>query len=147
MENENTTVIAEEDNIFLEEEDVKEEAFTDTENTDILEDSASENDEDPTLRDFAAEIRELWEIRPDLKGKPLPPEVAQAAAQGQRLSLAYFAFDAKAARTQAESRRKENDILRQNAASAARAPVKGAAGGTGEAGARDPFLEGFETQW
>ena len=126
---------------------VKEETFTDTENTDVLEISDSENEEDPALRDFAAEIRELWEIRPDLRGKSLPPEVAQAAAKGQRLALAYFAFDAKAARAQAESRQKENDILRQNAASAARAPVRGAAGDPGAAKPKDPFLEGFEQTW
>ena len=144
MEIENTAVFLEEDEVFLEEEDVKEETFTDTENTEVSEDSGSENKEDSDLRDFADEIRELWSIRPELKGKSLPTEVAQAAANGQRLAVAYFAYESK----QDKDHKKESEILRRNAASAARAPVKGTVGGGGVSnGPKDPFLEGFETQW
>ena len=143
---ENEEIFLEEDD-FLDNEDVKEKTFTDIEETEVLEEQTDENAADPEVRDFAAEIRELWAIRPDLKGKTLPPEVAKAAADGQRLALAYFAYDAKSARSQAESSRRENEILRQNMASAARAPVRGATSDSGENKPRDPFLEGFETQW
>lgn len=104
--------------------------------------------QEPQARDFGAEIRELWELRPELKGKTLPSEVAAAAAKGQRLALAYFAHESKMARAEAENSRKENEILRQNAAAAAKAPVKGVSGGgPTNSKAKDPFLEGFDSEW
>ena len=146
MDIENTS-FAEEEDILLDTEDVKEKTFTGTENTEILEEEIDENGVDPVMRDFSEEIRELWRIRPELRGKVLPTEVAQAAANGQRLALAYLTHEAAQARKQAESSRKENDILRQNAASASRAPVKGTTGSGVDARPKDPFLEGFETSW
>lgn len=103
---------------------------------------------EPAARDFGAEIRELWELRPELKGKTLPSEVAAAAAKGQRLALAYFAHEVKQARTEAENSRKENEILKQNAAAAAKAPVKGVAGGgPTDSKPKDPFLDGFDSDY
>ena len=146
MDLENTPLPEDED-IFLDTEDVKEKTFTDTENTEVSEESIDENGVDPVMRDFSEEIRELWRIRPELKGKSLPAEVAKAAANGQRLSLAYLDHEAAQAKQQAESSRKENAILRQNAASASRAPVKGTGGSGVDVKPEDPFLEGFEKSW
>ena len=146
MDMENTP-LAEDEDIFSDTEDVKEKTFTDSENTEVLEEISDENGVDPVMRDFSEEIRELWRIRPELRGKVLPPEVARAAADGQRLSLAYLDHEAAQARRQAESSRKENDILRQNAASASRAPVRGVSGSAVDPRPKDPFLEGFEKSW
>ena len=102
----------------------------------------------PEARDFAAEVQALWSMRPDLKGTKIPSEVAAAAANGQNLSLAYFAYEAKQAKASAETLRKENEIFKQNAAAAAKAPVKGTAGGgTTDTKAKDPFEEGFDSGW
>ena len=146
MEIENTPLLEEED-IFMDSEDVKEKTFTDTENTEVLEEEVDENGVDPVMRDFSEEIRELWRIRPQLRGQKLPDEVAKAAANGRNLSVAYLEHEAEQARKQAASSRKENEILRQNAASAARAPVKGTTGSSVDQGPKDPFLEGFEKSW
>ena len=146
MDMENTP-LAEEEDIFSDTDDVKEKTFTDIENTEVLEEIDGENGIDPVMRDFSEEIRELWRIRPELRNKVLPDAVAKAAANGQRLSLAYLDHEAVQARQQAESSRRENEILRQNATSASRAPVKGTAGSGVGAQPKDPFLEGFEHQW
>lgn len=104
--------------------------------------------QEPQARDFGAEIRELWELRPELQGKTLPAEVAAAAAKGQRLALAYFAHESKMAKTEAENSRKENEILKQNAAAAAKAPVKGTnGGGPTDSKPKDPFLDGFDSDY
>ena len=47
------------------------------------------------------------------------------------------------AQEEAEKLREENMILRQNAANAAKAPVKGASHGAVNETRKDPFLEGF----
>ena len=139
--------IFQEEDDFLDNEDVKEKTFTDTENTKVLEEEVDENGVDPVMRDFSEEIRELWRIRPQLRGQKLPDEVAKAAANGRNLSVAYLEQEAEPARKQAASSRRENEILRQNAASAARAPVKGTTGSSVDQGPKDPFLEGFEKSW
>lgn len=102
----------------------------------------------PPSRDFAAEVRELWSMRPDLKGTTIPSEVAAAAANGQNLSLAYFAYEAKQAKAAAEQLRQENNTYKQNAATAAKAPVKGVSGGGAtNTQPEDPFLKGFDSGW
>ena len=146
MDMENTP-LAEEEDIFSDTEDVKEKTFTGIEDTEVLEEINDEDGIDPVMRDFSEEIRELWRIRPELRNKVLPDAVAKAAANGQRLSLAYLDHEAAQARQQAESSRRENEILRQNAASASRAPVKGTSGSGVDVKPKDPFLEGFEKSW
>lgn len=103
---------------------------------------------DPAARDFTAEVNQLWNLRPELRGVKLPAEVATAAANGENLVLAYFAYEAKQSKAAAEALRKENEVYKQNAAAAAKAPVKGTSGGgaTGEK-AVDPFLQGMMSRW
>lgn len=100
----------------------------------------------PPARDFAREVQELWSMRPDLKGTKIPSEVAAAAADGQNLALAYFAYEAKQAKATAEQLRQENNTYKQNAATAAKAPVKGVSGGGAtNTQPEDPFLKGLES--
>lgn len=102
----------------------------------------------PPARDFASEVKELWAMRPDLKGTTIPSEVAKAAAEGQNLSLAYFAYEAKQAKATAEQLRQENNTYKQNAATAAKAPVKGVSGGGAtDTQPEDPLLKGFDSTW
>ena len=102
----------------------------------------------PAARDFAEEVRELWAMRPDLRGVQIPSEVAAAAANGQNLSLAYFAYEAKQAKASADTLRKENEVYKQNAAAAAKAPVKGVSGGGAtDTQPKDPFLIGCDSDW
>lgn len=101
--------------------------------------------EEQNVRDFETEVRSLYEQRPELKDGLLPEEVVRDCVAGQSLRDAY---DAYAGRQDAERLRKENRILRQNAATAARAPVRGVTGGgTPKAEPDDPFLRGFNTRW
>ncbi len=102
----------------------------------------------PPARDFAAEVQQLWAMRPDLKGTTIPSEVAKAAAEGQNLSLAYFAYEAKQAKATAEQLRQENNTYKQNAATAAKAPVKGVSGGGAtDTKPEDSFITGFNSVW
>ena len=77
-------------------------------------------------RDFSREIKELKELYPDAV---VPDEVAKAAANGTNLLTAYLAYREKQTSKAAASLKKENEVLKQNAASAAKAPVKGVTGG------------------
>lgn len=109
---------------------------------------AAAQNQEPQARDFGAEIRDLWELRPELKGTRLPAEVAAAAAKGQNLTLAYLDFESKQAKATAETLRKENEIFKQNAAAAAKAPVKGVTGGGAtDTKPKDPFLAGFDSDY
>lgn len=96
-------------------------------------------------RDFVAETNLLLEARPELRGKTLPDEVIRACVvDGQNLLVAYSKYEMAQERAAAEKYRKEAEILRQNAASAAKAPVSGTKGG-GSTGTEpeDDFLRGF----
>lgn len=113
-----------------------------------VEGRAPAQSENPPARDFASEVKELWSMRPDLKGTKIPSEVAAAAANGQNLALAFFAYEAKQAKATAEQLRQENNTYKQNAASAAKAPVKGVSGGgSTNTEPEDPFLKGFNSDW
>ena len=101
--------------------------------------------QEPPARDLGAEVRELWNLRPELRGKALPTEVAAAASKGRNLVRAYLDFESKQQRAEADNLRKELEILKQNAASAAKAPVKGVSGGGAtDTKPEDPFLAGFD---
>lgn len=101
----------------------------------------------PAARDYAREVQALYAARPELRGQDLPPEVARACVGGQSLVEAYNDF-ARRQRQDANTLRKENQILRQNAATAARAPVRGVTrGGSTEAQPEDAFLRGFNEGW
>ena len=78
-------------------------------------------------RDLSAEIRQLKALYPDYK--ETPDEVALAVAGGTSLITAYVAYREKQTSKAAASLKKENEVLKQNAASAAKAPVRGVTGG------------------
>lgn len=94
------------------------------------------------VRDLNAEVRQLKALYPDFK--EMPDDVAKDVAAGKPLLNAYIAHREKQAQKAAASLKKENQILKQNAASAAKAPVKGVTGG-GATGTKpvDDFLRGF----
>jgi hypothetical protein len=101
----------------------------------------------PSVRDFKAEMEQLQALYPDFK--EMPDEVARAAAKGVPLLTAYLVYrDQQSAKT-AASLKKENEVLKQNAASAAKAPVRGVTGGGSTAPKKeDSFLKGFDSdEW
>ena len=78
-------------------------------------------------RDFVQEVNQLKALYPDFK--EMPDEVAVAVSNGANLLTAYLAYRDKQTTKAAASLKKENEVLKQNAASAAKAPVRGVTGG------------------
>lgn len=103
--------------------------------------------ESAPTRDFAAEARVLMEARPDLAGKALPKEVVNACVtQGKSLLVAYSEYEVAQQKAEADKLRRENEVLKQNAASAARAPVSGVTGGGAvNTEPEDDFMKGFNS--
>lgn len=101
------------------------------------------------LRDFKAETAELLQARPELQGKALPDEVVKACVhKGKNLLVAYAEYETQQERAEAESLRQQIKILEQNAASAAKGPVKGTGGGgPADTKAGDPFLQGLDSDY
>lgn len=100
--------------------------------------------EDPSpVRDFRAEVEQLKALYPEFN--EVPDEVARAAAKGIPLLTAYLAYRDKQSVQTAASLKKENQVLKQNAASAAKAPVKGVSGGGVAPKKVDNFLKGFDS--
>ena len=96
-----------------------------------------------TVRDFRAEVEQLKALYPQLT--EVPDEVAVAASKGVPLLSAYLAYRDKQSAKTAASLKKENRVLKQNAASAAKAPVRGVTGGGSVTVKKeDPFLSGFD---
>ena len=98
-----------------------------------------------STRDFKAEVEQLKALYPDFK--EVPDEVARAAAGGVPLLSAYLAYRDKQGEKTAAKLRKENEVLKQNAASAAKAPVRGVTGGGVTHKKTDPFIKGFDSEW
>lgn len=102
---------------------------------------------EPTVRNFASEVEQLKALYPDIK--EIPDEVAKAASKGIPVLTAFLAYRDKQSAKTAAALRAENTVLKQNAASAAKAPVKGVTGG-GTASAKkksiydDAFDAGFK---
>ena len=98
-------------------------------------------------RDYQAEVEELLQARPQLRGQALPDAVSRAAVEGdKRLLLAYLDYEAQQVQAENERLRKENEIYKQNAATAARSPVRGVSdGGATDLKPSDPFLDGFNS--
>lgn len=118
----------------------------DTEENAPAEERPSVEEATPRNRDFRAEVEQLRALFPEVT--EIPDEVARAAARGVDMVSAYLALkDRRSAETVAKLR-KENQILRQNAASAAKAPVRGVSGGGAVQKKEDPALKGFDLeQW
>lgn len=101
----------------------------------------------PAERDYRSEAEELFRQRPDLAGKQLPQEVLTAWVSGARLSEAFRGYEQNQKAADAEKLRRENAVLKQNAAAAAKAPVKGVTGGgQTDTEPEDPFLTGFNDE-
>jgi len=100
----------------------------------------------PVSRDFVAEVNQLKALYPDFK--EMPDEVARAVADGANLLTAYVAYREKQTSKAAASLKKENEVLKQNAASAARAPVKGVTGGGAtDTKPKNNLLVGFDEDY
>jgi hypothetical protein len=98
------------------------------------------------VRDFVSEVNQLKSLYPDFK--EMPDAVARAVADGANLLTAYVAYREQQTSKAAASLKKENEVLKQNAASAAKAPVRGVTGG----GATDTkpqnnLLVGFDSDY
>jgi len=94
-------------------------------------------------RDYGSEVQALFAARPELLGEELPEEVLQACVRGEPLTEAYNRF-ARARHAESKRLRQENRVLRENARSAAQAPVRGVSrGGSVVSRPEDPFLRGF----
>lgn len=100
-------------------------------------------------RDFMAEMNDLHAVRPELKGTALPQEVVTAAVkQNVPVRIAYMDYEMRQAKAENEQLRQDLEIARQNAASAAKGPVKSATvGGKTDTKANDPFLKGFYSDY
>lgn len=103
----------------------------------------------PAGQMFAQQARELLNEFPSLRGTRLPDEVLSASASGSKTLLtAYREYQEKKAMAERNSLRKENQILKQNAAAAARAPVSGVSkGGSPSTKPEDDFLRGFNSDY
>lgn len=103
--------------------------------------------ETPPVRRFDQEVQQLKALYPDFK--EMPDEVAKAAANGTNLLMAYVAYREKQTSKAAASLKRENEVLKQNAASAAKAPVRGVTGGGAtNTKPKSDLLKGFDSvEW
>ena len=101
-------------------------------------------------RDLNAEVRELLDAHPELAGTEFPADVANLALEtGESLLSVYQKSKQSDSARQIQDLVKENQVLKQNAETAQRAPVIGVTGHGIEGNEPDdPFLEGFnEDVW
>lgn len=98
-------------------------------------------------RDFKAEAMELMGEYPELRGKEFPNEVVKdAVSSGKSLLTVYNAYRNKQKAAENAALKKENDVLKQNAHAAERAPVRGVSkGGKTDTKSSDPFIAGFNS--
>lgn len=101
-----------------------------------------------TERDFMQESLDLLSARPELRGKSIPDEVIRVSATEKKpLVVAYAEYEARQQKAEVEKLRRENEILKQNAASAAKAPVSATTGGGAtDTKPKDDFLSGFDDE-
>lgn len=104
--------------------------------------------------DYSDEIKELWRRFPETAKMPeLPAEVTRLKfTKNISIADAYAEFDETRKAAELSKTKKENKILKQNAASAARAPVTGTKGGGAVHGdTRNEFdrnlLKGFDEDY
>jgi hypothetical protein len=93
--------------------------------------------------DFSEQLKQLKALDPDVK--EIPQEVLDAYMRGANLTNAYALYKVAQSTKAAEKIKHENQVLKQNAAAAAKAPVKGVSNtGVGtKTKEDDPFLKGF----
>lgn len=104
--------------------------------------------------DYSDEIKELWRRFPETAKMPeLPAEVTRLKfTKNISIADAYAEFDETRKAVELSKTKKENKILKQNAASAAKAPVTGTKGGGAVHGdTRNEFdrnlLKGFDEDY
>ena len=97
----------------------------------------------PKTHDSRESWQQLKALDPDLK--QVPEEVATAISRGIDPQIAYLSYKMAQSNKTAASLKKENAILKPNAASAAKAPVKGVSGGGVAPKKVDPALAGFDS--
>ena len=94
-------------------------------------------------RNLRAEVEQFRALYPEVK--EFPDEVAKAVSNGAPVLTAYLAYKDKQSTKAAASLRKENTILKQNAANTAKAPVRGVTGGDNAAPKQKSLFEqGFD---
>lgn len=96
-------------------------------------------------RDFTGEINALFTAFPDAANERIPDDVVVAAIRENKpLVQVYGRYRDEKAKNAARAAQEENKILKQNQASAARAPVSPVTrGGKTDTRPADPFLAGF----
>ena len=99
----------------------------------------------PAPRDFAADLKALRAAYPDVT--EMPEDVVAAYMQGKPLLDAYRSHRGKAEADELSRLRKENEQLRAAEDARRRAPVRGVSGGSAGKQTRDPFEEGFDSDW
>jgi hypothetical protein len=108
--------------------------------------SAAEVQAQPqTTRDYRQEVADLFRAYPGARAEKIPDEVTNAAIRENKpLVQAYADWKAKSASAEAARAARENKILKQNQAAAAKAPVRKVTGGGGTSTSPDDdFLKGF----
>ena len=112
--------------------------------TDDPDSAPAEVEEKPAERDFTAEVQQLKALYPDFQ--VTPDEVALEVAKGTNLLTAYVAYREKQTQKAAASLKKENEVLKHNAAAAAKAPVRGiTGGGATDTKPKSDLLVGFDS--
>jgi hypothetical protein len=108
----------------------------------------------PTGRDFRTEVANLYALYPEIAENGEIPDTVKrdALISGRTLVESYADYVSKRSTAEAAALKKENKILKQNAASAVRAPVKGVrGGGTVSGDTRAEFdkhlLAGFDEEY
>lgn len=113
------------------------------EDDEIAEPTAPAPATEKTPADFTTQLQQLKAVFPDFTAMPV--EVMTAYANGADLLSAYSAYRVAQTEQAAKNLKKENQVLKQNAASLAKAPIKGVTGGGATAQPKeDPFLKGFD---
>lgn len=98
------------------------------------------------VSDLAQEIESFYGDHPEERENQIPDSVAKAVAEGKPFAAAMEEHLRGRAEEQSRRVRAENAILRQNAESARRAPVRGTAGSGVETNATSDFLRGFNSK-
>ena len=97
-------------------------------------------------RDFAAEWRELAEAHPEVVGKELPEDIYRACMESELPPLrVYETMMLSKQAEEIESLKKEIATLRQNAETAARAPVSAVSDYGGSTEPEDLFARSFKS--
>ena len=98
-------------------------------------------------RDLRSEAETYFAKHPGYQGGQMPKEVLDAWLSGTGLGEAFAEYERGRSRAEARRLQRENQVLRQNAAAALRAPVRGVGGGGDtKQEPEDPFLAGFNDE-